>query len=52
MIIGDGQSEYQWTDDWAKIPPSESATNGWAHHGVAITAAGDGVMIESGVWRG
>jgi sugar lactone lactonase YvrE len=48
MIIGDGQSEYQWTEDWAKIPPSESATNGRAHHGVAITASGEVVSFHPG----
>jgi DNA-binding beta-propeller fold protein YncE len=48
MRVGDGQTEYQWTEDWAEIPPSESATNGWAHNGVAITASGDVISFHPG----
>ena len=36
MRIGKGDNSYQWIDNWAKSPKSD----GWAHHGVAITEAG------------
>lgn len=48
MRIGDGNTEYQWTEDWAHIPPSESASHGWAHHGVAITASGEVISFHPG----
>ncbi|MCH8309979.1 MAG: hypothetical protein IIB17_05725 [Chloroflexi bacterium] len=48
MQINDGHTTYQWTEDWAQIPPSESASNGWAHHGVAITASGEVISFHPG----
>lgn len=41
MQIGSGETTYQWNDNWAKTPATESASAGWAHHGVAITEADD-----------
>ncbi len=40
MLIGAGKHTYEWIDNWAKTPDSDSATTSWAHHGVAITEAG------------
>lgn len=48
MRIGYGQTKYQWEEDWARIPLSESVSNGWAHHGVAITASGEVVSFHPG----
>ena len=44
MQVGTSDSTYEWIADWAKIPNSESARTGWAHHGIAITEA-DEVML-------
>ena len=41
MRIGHGVNTYQWDDRWAKLPTTESAKSGWAHHGVAVTQSGD-----------
>ena len=41
MRIGSGRTEYEWIDDWAKIPDTESARTGWAHHGVVVSETGD-----------
>ena len=48
MDIGQGSNNYRWDGDWAEIPPSEKRHTGWAHHGVAITAAGDVVTFHPG----
>jgi DNA-binding beta-propeller fold protein YncE len=48
MRIGDGQTEYQWVENWAKIPDSESASTGWAHHDVAVTAEGNVISFHPG----
>ena len=48
MRIGHGPNSYQWVDQWAKIPATESARTGWAHHGVAITESGDVVTYHPG----
>ncbi len=40
MRVTLGDSTYEWIDDWAKIPPTETARNGWAHHGMAFSESG------------
>ena len=40
MRIGTGQQTYEWIEKWAKIPDSESARTGWAHHGIAVSEGG------------
>ena len=46
MRIGNSPFEYEWISDWAKIPNQESATSGWAHHGMAVTDSGDVIAIH------
>jgi hypothetical protein len=41
MRIGQDADIYQWNDQWVKLPPSDTAKNGWAHHGVAVTGSGE-----------
>lgn len=48
MRIGDGKTDYEWVEGWALIPDSESASNGWAHHDVAVTASGDVISFHPG----
>jgi hypothetical protein len=43
-----GEDSYDWTNDWARVPGSASAREGWAHHGVTITESGDIVTFHSG----
>ena len=40
MRIGSGETMYDWIDNWAKIPDTESARTGWAHHGIVVSEAG------------
>jgi DNA-binding beta-propeller fold protein YncE len=40
MIIGSGENKYEWIDNWAEVPDSESTRDGWAHHGMVVTADG------------
>lgn len=40
MRIGSGEHTYEWIENWAKIPDTESARTGYAHHGIAVTQAG------------
>ena len=41
MRIGSGKNSYEWISNWAKIPDSEAARGGWAHHSVVVTEAGE-----------
>ena len=41
MRVGRGKSSYDWTEKWAKIPDTDSARTGWAHHDMAVSASGD-----------
>ncbi len=46
----DGKS-YEWIDSWAKIPDTESARTGWAHHGIVVTEAGEVLTYHPGESR-
>ena len=48
MRIGGGEHTYDWIDDWARIPDTESARGGWAHPGVAIDEAGRILTFHAG----
>ena len=48
MRIGSGTNVYEWIDRWAKIPATESAAKGWAHHGVVVTESGDVITFHPG----
>lgn len=48
MIIGSGANRYKWIDNWAKIPDTQSASEGWAHHGMAVTEAGEIIGFHQG----
>lgn len=48
MRIGSGENTYQWIDGWAKIPDSESARTGWAHHGIVVTESDDVISYHPG----
>jgi sugar lactone lactonase YvrE len=37
MRVGSGEYAYEWIDNWAKIPDSETRRDGWAHHGVVYS---------------
>ncbi len=41
MRIGSGDHVFEWIDNWPRIPESPSAHVGWAHPGMATTAAGE-----------
>jgi DNA-binding beta-propeller fold protein YncE len=40
MRISSGRHTYEWLDHWARIPDTESARTGWAHHGVVVSETG------------
>ena len=46
MRIGSGEHTYEWVDKWAKIPDTESARIGWAHHGVVVSESGDVIAFH------
>ncbi len=48
MRVGTGDHTYEWQEDWAQIPDTESARTGWAHSGVAVTASGDVITFHPG----
>ena len=41
MRIGTGDNTYEWIEDWAKTPDTESARSGWSHHGIAVSLTGE-----------
>ena len=41
MYVGSGKNIYEWIDNWAMIPDTESARTGWAHIGIVVTESGD-----------
>jgi hypothetical protein len=41
MEIKVGEITYEWIEDWAKIPASESSRTGWAHNGLAVSKIGE-----------
>jgi len=48
MRIGEGEHAYEWGENWARIPDSESARDGWAHPGMAITQTNEIVISHPG----
>jgi hypothetical protein len=48
MQTGSGGNTYQWIDDWAKIPETQSAKAGWAHPGIVVTESGDVISYHQG----
>ena len=46
--VGNGNDRYEWIDAWAQIPASESATAGWAHHGVVVTEDDEVIAYHQG----
>lgn len=48
MQVGQNANTYRWNDRWAKLPTTEKARNGWAHHGVAVTGSGEVVTCHTG----
>ena len=48
MQIGYDGHNFEWIEDWARIPDSVSTREGWAHHGVVVTGDGDIVASHPG----
>ena len=48
MRVGSGAHTYEWVDNWAKIPDTELAREGWAHHGIVATEAGEIIACHQG----
>ncbi|HVC33803.1 MAG TPA: hypothetical protein VNL16_09865 [Chloroflexota bacterium] len=48
MQIGSGEHTYAWIDRWARIPDTETARLGWAHHAVVATADGKIIAFHPG----
>lgn len=41
MYVGSEKNTYEWIDNWAMVPDTESARTGWAHIGIVVTDSGD-----------
>ena len=41
MLIGSDENSYEWTENYPRVPDSQSAREGWSHHGIVVTEAGD-----------
>ena len=46
MRVGNSNAMYEWVDDWAKIPDTQSAREGWAHHGIVVSQSGNIVAFH------
>ncbi len=40
MRVGSGHHVYDWIEKWGRIPDSQSARDGWAHHGIVVSETG------------
>lgn len=45
MIIGDKPYQFEWIDNWARIPDTQSGRENGRTHGVVVTKAGDVVVF-------
>lgn len=41
MLVGIDDTKYEWIDNWAKIPDSETTRGGWSHHGIVVSETGE-----------
>lgn len=48
MKVAAGDLAYEWIEDWAAPPSSESARLGWAHHGIVANHAGELITFHPG----
>ena len=48
MRVGSEDNSYDWIDNWAKIPESDSSRVGWAHPGIVVTESGNVVTCHPG----
>ena len=48
MRVGSEEHSYNWIDNWAKIPESDSSRNGWAHPGIVATQSGNVLTSHPG----
>ena len=46
MRLGFGNSYYEWIEGWARIPETESARRGWAHHGMVVSGKGEVISFH------
>ena len=46
MRIGTGAHTYDWSEKWAKIPDTQSAREGWAHHGIVVSNTGNVISFH------
>lgn len=46
MKIGDGDFVFELDDGWYDGPHHTGKTDGWAHHGIAVTTAGEVVTFD------
>ena len=48
MRIGSGLLSYEWIEDWATPPDTESGRAGWAHGGIAVTGVDEVIAFHPG----
>ena len=48
MRVGSRENSYDWIDNWAKIPESDSSRMGWAHPGIVVTESGNVITCHPG----
>ena len=48
MRVGSEENSYDWLDNWAKIPESDSSRAGWAHPGIVVTESGNVITCHPG----
>ena len=48
MRVGSKENSYDWVDNWAQIPESDSSRMGWAHPGIVVTESGNVITCHPG----
>jgi hypothetical protein len=49
-LVGDGELTFK-VEDWWALGHHDGSSDGWAHHGIAVTTAGDVVTFDEGASR-
>ncbi len=48
LRVGSGGYAYEWVENWANLPTTSRARNGWAHPGIADAPSGEVVTAHPG----
>ena len=48
LQIGNHSHNYSWNEKWATVPDTQTAREGWAHHGIVTSKTGNIISFHQG----